>query len=113
MFERRLNVLAHQGNGDEDTRDTVDDGGDGSEKVNEKFESVGDSCGGELREKNGSADAEGNGDEQRTGGGNESAVNEGQSAEMFEDGIPDGGAEKMEAKFVAGESGALPQFENE
>src|SRR6266704_5223662 len=99
MFQSRLNVLAQQGNDDEDTKDTVDDAGDGSEKVNEKFESVGNSCWGEFREKNGGADAEGNGDEQRNGGGNESAVNEGKSAEMVEDGVPDGGTEKMEAKF--------------
>src|SRR5437762_12595811 len=45
-------------------------------------------------------------------GGDERPVNERQSAELFEDGIPDRGAKEIEAELVAGENGTLPQFEN-
>src|SRR2546430_7127690 len=41
------------------------------------------------------------------------AVNEGQSAELLEDGVPDGGAKKIEAELMPRENRALPQFENE
>src|SRR2546421_4213650 len=113
MFEGRLNVLTHQGNDDEDAQHSVDDAGDGGEKIDEKFERVGNSCGSEFGKKNGGSDAEGHGDQQRYRRRDERAVNEGQSAELLEDRIPDRGAEKIEAEPVAGESGALPQFENE
>src|SRR6266700_3710518 len=113
MFQSRLNVLAHQGNDDEDTKDTVDDAGDGSEKVDEEFKRVGNSCWGEFREKNGGADAQRHSDQQGYPRCDERSVNEGQGAEMFEDGVPDGGSEKIEPELVAGESGTLPQFENE
>src|SRR6266478_6064158 len=113
MFERRLNVLAHQGNDDEDAEDAVDDAGDGGEKIDEEFQRIGNSCRREFGKKNRGADAKGNGDEQRNCRGDERAVNEGQSAELTEDGVPNGGAEKIEAELVAGEIGTLPQFENE
>src|SRR5712691_11180930 len=113
MFEGRLNVLTHQGNDDEDAEHAVDDAGDGGEKIDEKFERVGNSRGGQLGKKNGGADAEGHGDQQRYRRGDERAVNEGQSAELLEDRVPDRSAEKIEAELVAGESGALPQFEDE
>src|SRR5260370_24767289 len=113
MFQSRLNVLAHQGNDDENAEDAIDDAGNGSEKVNEKFESVGNSCGGELREKNGSADAQRHSDQQGYPCCDERSVNEGQGAEMFEDGVPDGRAEKIEPELLAGQSGALPQIANE
>src|SRR6267378_1513818 len=37
MLEGRLNVLAHQGNDDEDAEDAIDDAGNGCEKINEKL----------------------------------------------------------------------------
>src|SRR5437016_3777570 len=98
--------------GDEDAEDAVNDAGDGSEKINEEFERVGDSCRGQLGKKNGGADAQGHGDQQSYRGGDERPVNERQSAELFEDGIPDRGAKEIEAELVAGENGTLPQFEN-
>src|SRR5260370_29279460 len=113
MFQSRLNVLAHQGNDDENAEDAIDDAGNGSEKVNEKFESVGNSCGGELREKNGSADAQRHSDQQGYPCCDERSVNEGQGAEMFEDGVPDGGAEKIEAELVAGERGGVRHIAKE
>src|SRR6266704_4596482 len=113
MFEGRLNVLTHQRNDDEDAEHAVDDAGDGSEKIDEKFERVRNSCGSQLCKKNGGADAEGHGDQQRYRRRDKRPVNEGQSAELFEDRVPDGRAEKVEPELVAGESGALPQFENE
>src|SRR5436189_4840695 len=113
MFESRLNVLAHQRNDNEDTEDTVDDAGDGSEKIDKKFERVGNSLGSELSEKNGGSDAQGNGYEQRNGSGDDSSINKGQRAELFEDGVPYGGTEEIKAELVAGESGTLPQLENE
>src|SRR6266567_4301419 len=64
MFEGRLNVLTHQWNNDEDAEHAVDDAGDGSEKIDEKFERVRNSCGSQLCKKNGGADAEGHGDQQ-------------------------------------------------
>src|SRR5216684_906973 len=103
MLESRLNVLAHQGNDDEDTKNAVDHAGNGSEKIDKEFERVRNSCGSELREKNGGANAEGNGDEQRNASGDDSSVNKGQSAELFEDGVPDGGTEKIETEPVARE----------
>src|SRR6266581_9648536 len=87
MFEGRLNVLTHQWNDDEDAEHAVDDAGDGSEKIDEKFERVRNSCGSQLCKKNGGADAEGHGDQQRYRRGDERTVNEGQSAELFEDGV--------------------------
>src|SRR6266481_7849652 len=78
-----------------------------------KNSSVSETLAGASSARKMGTDAEGNGDEQRNCCGDERAVNEGQSAELTEDGIPDGGTEKVEAKLVAGESGALPQFENE
>src|SRR5712691_2178328 len=113
MFEGRLNVLTHQGNDDEDAEHAVDDTGDDGEKIDEKFERVGNSCRGQLSKKNSGADAERDGDQQRYRRGDERAVNEGQSAELFEDGVPDRSAEKIEAEFVPGKNGTLPQFENE
>src|SRR5216684_2490786 len=113
MFESRLNVLAHQGNDDEDTKNTVDDAGDGGEKIDKKFERVGNSCGGKLGEKNGGANAQRNGNQQRNGSGDDRSVNKWQSAELFEDGVPDGGTKEIEAELVARESGTLPQLENE
>src|SRR5260370_19197009 len=101
-LEGRLNELAHQWDDDEDAEDAVDNAGDGGQKINEKFGRGRNSCGSELGKKNGRADAEGNGDEQRNCCGDERDVNEGQSAELTEDGIPDGGTEKVEAKLVAG-----------
>src|SRR5712664_3780681 len=113
MLERGLNVLTHQRNNDEDTKEAIDDAGNGGEKINEKFERIGNPCRGELREKDGGTDAEGDGDDQRNGGRDEGAVNERQRTELAKDGIPDGGAEKIEAEFVPRKDGALPQFENE
>src|SRR5258708_3963394 len=113
MFESWLNVLAHQGNDDEDTKNTVDHAGNGGEKIDKEFERVGNSCGGELSEKNGGANAEGDCDDQRNASGDDRSVNKWQSAELFEDGVPDGGTEKIEAEPVARESGPLPQLENE
>src|SRR5438552_10457396 len=100
VLESRLNVLTHQRNDDEDAEHAVDDAGDGGEKIDEKFERVRNSRRGQLSKKNGGADAEGHGDQQSYGGGDERAVNERQSAELFEDGIPDRGEEKIEAKLV-------------
>src|SRR5260370_11561640 len=108
MFESRLNVLAHQGNDDEDAEETVNHAGNGGEKINKKFEGVGNSGGSELGQKNRGADAERDGDEKRDGGGDESAVNKRQGAELIEDGIPDGGAEEIESKLVAGDNGTPP-----
>ncbi len=65
MFQGRLNVLAHQRNDDEDAEDPIDNTGDSGQKIDEEFERVGNSCGGELREKNGSADAQRHSDQQR------------------------------------------------
>src|SRR5260370_29315183 len=113
MFESWLNVLAHQGNDDEDTKNTVDHAGNGGEKIDKEFERVGNSCGGELSEKNGGANAEGNCDEQRNASGDDSSVNKGQSAELFEDRVPDGSTEKIEAELVAGRTGNLPHTANQ
>src|SRR5207245_5790570 len=113
MFESRLNVLAHQGNNDEDAEETVNHAGNGGEKINEKFEGVGNSRGSELGEKNRGADAERDGDEKRDRGGDERAIDEWEGAELIEDGIPNGGAEKIKARFVARKGGALPQVKNE
>src|SRR6266481_2387501 len=113
MFESRLNVLAHQGNDHEDAEETVNHAGNGGEKINKKFEGVGNSRGSELGQKNRGADAERDGDEQRDGGGDDRAIDEWEGAELIEDGIPDGGAEEIECKLVAGKTGTLPQIENE
>src|ERR1700745_2041644 len=113
MFESRLNVLAHQGNDDEDAEEAVNHAGKGGEKINEEFERVGNSGGREFGEKDGGADAKRHSDDQRDGGGDERAVNEGERAELIEDGIPDGSAEEIEPKLVTGKAGALPQIENE
>src|SRR2546425_12299448 len=113
MLEGRLNVLTHQRNDDEDAEHAVDNTGDSGEKIDEKFERVGNSCGGQLSKKNSGADAERDGDQQRYRRGDERAVNEGQSAELFEDGVPDRRAKKMEAELMPRENRALPQFENE
>src|SRR5260370_24400707 len=113
MLESRLNVLAHQGNDDEDTKNTVDDTGNRSEKIDKELERVGNSCGSELREKNGGADAQRNGNQQRNGSVDDRSVNKWQSAELFEDGVPDGGTEKSEPELVARESGPLPHLENQ
>src|SRR5204863_160017 len=64
-------------------------------------------------QENGGADAEGHGEQQRYRRGDERAVNEGRSAELLEDGVPDGGAKKIEAELMPRENRALPQFENE
>src|SRR5260370_16777927 len=108
MFESRLNVVAHQGNDDEDAEETVNHAGNGGEKINKKFEGVGNSRGSELGQKNRGADAERDGDEKRDGGGDESAVNKKQGPELIEHGIPDPGAEEIESKLVAGEKGTVP-----
>jgi hypothetical protein len=113
MFESRLNVLAHQGNDDEDAEEAVNHAGHGGQKINEKFEGIGNSGRSEFGEKNRGANAERDGDEQRDGGGDERAVDKWEGAELIEDGIPDGSAEKIKAKLVAGKGGALPQVENE
>ena len=113
MFESRLNVLAHQGNDDEDAEEAVNHAGHGGEKINEEFERVGNSGGREFGEKDGRADAKRHSDDQRDGGSDERAVNEGQRAELLENGVPDGSAEKIEAELVARQNGALPQIENE
>src|SRR5260370_36484468 len=109
MFESRLNVVAHQGNDDEDGEETVNHAGNGGEKINKKVEGVGNSRGSELGQKNRGADAERDGDEKRDGGGDESAVNKRQGAELIEDGIPDGGAEEIESKLVAARKRDPPQ----
>jgi len=57
MFESGLDVLAHQGNDSEDAEEAVNHAGDGGEKINEKFEGVGNSGGREFGEKDGRADA--------------------------------------------------------
>src|SRR6266446_4337376 len=105
MFEGRLNVLAHQRNDDEDAEDPIDNTGDSGQKIDEEFERVGNSYRSEFGKKNGGADAQRHGNHQGYRRGDERSVNEGQGAELFEDGIPDGGAEEIKAEPVAGESG--------
>src|SRR5207302_10387077 len=109
----RLNIRAHQGHDDEDAEDTVDDAGNGGQKIDEEFESVRNPSGGQFRKKNGGADAYRYGHEQRHRGGDQRAVNEGQRAKLIENGVPYRGVEKIEAELVARENGALPQYENE
>src|SRR5260370_16721791 len=113
MFESWLNVLAHQGNDDEDTKNTVDHARNGGEKIDKEFERVGNSCGGELSEKKGGANAEGNCDDQRNASGDDRSVNKWQSAELFEDGVPDGETEKIKANPLAPATGPLPHPHNE
>jgi hypothetical protein len=112
-LQGRLDILAHQRDDNENTQKTVNDTGHGGEKVNEELESVGNFLWRELGEKNRGANAEGHSDEESHYCGNHRAIDEGQSAEVLEDGIPDSGEEKVEAKFVASQNGPLPQLEDE
>ncbi len=89
VLQRRLNVLAHQGNDDENAKEAVNYAGDGGKQVDKEFERVRKSRGREFREKNGRADAEGDGDQQRYRRGDERAVNEGQRSEVIENRVPD------------------------
>jgi len=102
MLEPGLNVFAHQGNDDKDTKEAVNYAGDGGKQVDKELKRVRNSCGRQFREKNGRADAEGDGDQQRYHRGDERAVNEGQRTELIENRIPDGGAEKMKPNLCRG-----------
>ena len=112
VLQHGLKVIAHQRNDDKHAKQSVDHAGHSGEKIDEELQGIGNSRGSQLSQENCRPDAKRYGNQERNRSGDERAVNEGQRSELTENGVPDGGAEKIEAELVPRENGALPQVEN-
>src|SRR5262249_46576365 len=95
-----LNGLAHQRDNDEDAEKAINDAGNGSQKIDEELQSVGDLWRREFREKNGRADTERDGNQEGDDGSEQSAINEGPGAKAVSVGVPKGSVQKGKAKLV-------------